>query len=768
MRRIRRDNRAAACVRLALVAAVGFANPGLAGHASDSLSVRVGTPGLASDSLSVRVGTPGLASDSLSVHVGTPGLASDSSWRDRPALPVAGDSVAWMTLRPSGVYPADLVNPPPARDGVPLWRVVAADSLRLAFQLHRLTRLRLSAGDTATAESCRVTLSRSSSLWRWEAVRGLVDDALARRDTARAESLLVVTRRNLSDVAESAECYAWLALLSAARGDTARAMQLSGDLIRAAPALPAAREALRLLDGLMLARGDTLDLRSQPDAAEVEVLAGDRAAAIRRLKRVFAARRDVYYRLRLDLWAVERRAGFRLAELQRLTRNFTEALTTLDSVRTILAWWPRSTRDSLYEPRVVLERARVYRDAGRADSAYALFQRTTRMPRADTWRELAWWELAQEAEQHGERARARRALAKLESLDVSRSESARVRLGLNWLADGGTDRARACFARGTSDAARFWWAITARDSSRGASDSVLTVLSLQPGYTFYSACARETLGVRGWPAGGRVAPADPSRSEAIDLMQQLIEAGLLGDAAVLITRWDGGDRGAGSTRSRPRDRPLAMERVAGYMYACGRYAPAIRIARRMLDAIRAGMPSDPHGDVTWALTPALYPPLYKSVIDSVARDRRIGIEPALFSAQVWKESHFDSAGVSRSGARGLTQLLPGAAADMARMLRETPPADTALTLPGVNLRYGARYLRMLIDRFGGSVPLALAAYNTGPRIVRDWPKPGGIGGDALKCEMVGYPETQDYVKSILAVRGAYRELRPYVAASPAH
>jgi soluble lytic murein transglycosylase-like protein len=104
------------------------------------------------------------------------------------------------------------------------------------------------------------------------------------------------------------------------------------------------------------------------------------------------------------------------------------------------------------------------------------------------------------------------------------------------------------------------------------------------------------------------------------------------------------------------------------------------------------------------------------------------ISPHLLEAVVWQESRWNPGAISRAGAIGLAQLMPGTARDLG-----VDPRD-----PIQNLSGGARYLRQQLNRFDGNVEKALAAYNAGPGRVMT---AGGIPS---------IPETQAYVRAIVA------------------
>ena len=115
---------------------------------------------------------------------------------------------------------------------------------------------------------------------------------------------------------------------------------------------------------------------------------------------------------------------------------------------------------------------------------------------------------------------------------------------------------------------------------------------------------------------------------------------------------------------------------------------------------------------------------------------RNGVDPVLLYAQMHQESSFKNTAVSNKGARGLMQLMPFTAARF---------GVKDIFDPRQNIEGGARYMRYLLDHFGGDVSLALAGYNAGEGAVMKY------GGN-----IPPYRETQEYVRRIT---GRYRLMR---------
>jgi soluble lytic murein transglycosylase len=197
--------------------------------------------------------------------------------------------------------------------------------------------------------------------------------------------------------------------------------------------------------------------------------------------------------------------------------------------------------------------------------------------------------------------------------------------------------------------------------------------------------------------------------------------------------------------------------AAQVAFETGHIVQGIRLAQRAF-----GAAADSSDARRWSLVPWIYPPAHQSLLRWRARQAGApAIEPALLAALIWQESRFDADARSRSNALGLMQLLLGTARDALGGAPRAVPAESSLFDPALNTRAGTRYLAGLLVRFKGMLPAALAAYNIGPaRISPRWIGLSRTRGDALFCELVVYPETEDYVKKILATRGAYRELEP--------
>ena len=127
------------------------------------------------------------------------------------------------------------------------------------------------------------------------------------------------------------------------------------------------------------------------------------------------------------------------------------------------------------------------------------------------------------------------------------------------------------------------------------------------------------------------------------------------------------------------------------------------------------------------------------------------VTPALVYAHALQESNFRTDVISPAGARGLMQVRPGTAQDMARA-RGAAFTASELDRPAVNLEYGQSYLEKLRDlpATGGLLPKVIAAYNAGPTPLTRWNSEVRDNGDPLLfIESIPYWETRGYVSIIL-------------------
>jgi soluble lytic murein transglycosylase-like protein len=124
-----------------------------------------------------------------------------------------------------------------------------------------------------------------------------------------------------------------------------------------------------------------------------------------------------------------------------------------------------------------------------------------------------------------------------------------------------------------------------------------------------------------------------------------------------------------------------------------------------------------------------------------------GVDSALVKAVIKAESNYDNRAISRAGAQGLMQLMPATS----KLRNVDNPFN-----PEQNIDGGVRHLKHLLSTFNGDTKLALAAYNAGENAVRKY-----------NNSVPPYPETKNYVSTVLSHYGRYSGLVPGAAAAGA-
>jgi soluble lytic murein transglycosylase len=139
---------------------------------------------------------------------------------------------------------------------------------------------------------------------------------------------------------------------------------------------------------------------------------------------------------------------------------------------------------------------------------------------------------------------------------------------------------------------------------------------------------------------------------------------------------------------------------------------------------------------------------HQTVIWQVAAAEHV--DPMLVAAVIRTESGFRADVVSHRGAVGLMQVLP----ETATWIRAQTGVKGPLTQPTANIRLGTWYLAYLLRMYHGHLTLALAAYNSGPRIVNSWLQ-GGVLTVRSPPAAIPYAETRAFVSRVMWLRRAY-------------
>jgi peptidoglycan lytic transglycosylase len=179
-----------------------------------------------------------------------------------------------------------------------------------------------------------------------------------------------------------------------------------------------------------------------------------------------------------------------------------------------------------------------------------------------------------------------------------------------------------------------------------------------------------------------------------------------------------------------------------------RAALALLALGALVAAVVLALPLIRHAESEFGL-----PLQYQGIIRQQAAEKHL--DPALVAAVIYGETKFD-ARTSSAGAEGLMQIEPDTARYLAQQSGGYRFRISDLWKPAVNIAYGTYYLRVLIDQFHGSVPLALAAYNAGATNVERWLSAAAARHMRLTIQTIPFAETRDYVQRVLEARQDYR------------
>lgn len=146
--------------------------------------------------------------------------------------------------------------------------------------------------------------------------------------------------------------------------------------------------------------------------------------------------------------------------------------------------------------------------------------------------------------------------------------------------------------------------------------------------------------------------------------------------------------------------------------------------------------------------------------EALAASQSAGISRSLLYAIMRHESAFVPTAVSKAGAYGLVQLLPGSAKNVAELHKLPYAGAASLLRPQINLAIGAHYLAQMLSFYKGNLQVTAAAYNAGPYAARDWVKRWQhLPTDAF-VENIPYPATRAYVMQVSASAQTYAWLYP--------
>jgi soluble lytic murein transglycosylase len=180
---------------------------------------------------------------------------------------------------------------------------------------------------------------------------------------------------------------------------------------------------------------------------------------------------------------------------------------------------------------------------------------------------------------------------------------------------------------------------------------------------------------------------------------------------------------------------------------------------RAMKALKRALPyatSAPINSIPLAYWRILFPePWWETIKTESAKN---GLDPYLVASLIRQESEFNPSAISYANAYGLMQIEPSVGRSLAKQEGISGFQTYQLLNPEMNIRLGCKYLKQLVDHFGGVQEYALAAYNAGDSRVVDWQSAGPYHGIDEFVESIPFTQTRDYVQAILRNEEIYRAI----------
>ena len=143
-----------------------------------------------------------------------------------------------------------------------------------------------------------------------------------------------------------------------------------------------------------------------------------------------------------------------------------------------------------------------------------------------------------------------------------------------------------------------------------------------------------------------------------------------------------------------------------------------------------------------------FPTSFGKQVDQYSSKRNL--QPEFIYAIIRRESALNPHARSPVGARGLMQLMPATAKQVAKQLKLRAPTRQDLYTPGININLGSKYIADMLKKFDGHRALASAAYNAGPHRVNAWLPENRVLPADVWVDTIPFTETREYVRAILA------------------